>query len=50
MPDNSEFVSSVGGMLPGTEEITFCGTPALKVAGKLFTRLREDGETMVRQR
>ena len=33
--------------LPGVEEGTSYGTPALKVRGKLFARLKEDGETLV---
>lgn len=33
--------------LPGVEESTSYGTPALKVKGKSFARLREDGETLV---
>src|SRR5690349_10569126 len=33
--------------LPGVEESTSYGTPALKVKGKLFARLKEDGETLV---
>ena len=33
--------------LPGVEETTSYGTPALKVAGKLIARLWEDGETLV---
>src|SRR5437868_2507818 len=33
--------------LPGVEESTSYGTPALKVKGKLFVRLKEDGETIV---
>lgn len=32
---------------PGVEEGTSYGTPALRVAGKFFARLREDGETLV---
>jgi len=31
----------------GTEESTSYGTPALKVNRKLFTRLKEDGKTLV---
>ena len=34
-------------MLPGVEESTSYGTPALKVKGRLFARLKEDGETLV---
>jgi hypothetical protein len=33
--------------LPGAEEGTSYGTPAFKVRGKLFARLREDGESLV---
>ena len=33
--------------LPGVEEATSYGTAALKVKGKLFVRLKEDGETIV---
>ena len=33
--------------LPGVDEGTSYGTSALKVAGKLFIRLKEDGETIV---
>jgi hypothetical protein len=33
--------------LPGVEEGTSYGTPALKVHGKLIVRLKEDGETIV---
>jgi hypothetical protein len=33
--------------LPEVEESTSYGTPALKVKGKLFVRLREDGELLV---
>jgi len=32
--------------LPGVEDGTSYGTPALKVAGKLLVRLREDRETI----
>lgn len=32
---------------PGVERGTSYGTPALKVKGKLLTRLKEDGETLV---
>jgi hypothetical protein len=34
-------------LLPGTEESTSYGTPALKVKGKLMARLWEDGHTLV---
>jgi hypothetical protein len=33
--------------LPGVEEGTSYGTPALKVKGKFMARLKEDGETLV---
>ena len=33
--------------LPGVEEGTSYGTPAFRVRGKFFTRLREDGESLV---
>jgi len=34
--------------LPGVDEGTSYGTPAFKVRGKLFARLREDGTLMVK--
>ena len=40
-------VSSFARTLPGVVESTSYGTPALKVKGKLFARLKEDGETLV---
>lgn len=40
-------VVSLARTLPGVEESTSYGTPALKVRGKLFARLREDRETLV---
>jgi hypothetical protein len=39
-------VCELGLALPGVEEETSYGTPALKVAGKLLVRLKEDGETL----
>jgi hypothetical protein len=33
--------------LPGTEESTSYGTPAIKVKGKLFVRLREEQDVIV---
>lgn len=33
--------------LPGTETSTSYGTPALKVRGKLLTRLRPEGDSLV---
>jgi hypothetical protein len=40
-------VRALASALPGVEEGTSYRTPALKVAGKLLARLREDGETLV---
>jgi hypothetical protein len=40
-------VRKLGLALPETEESTSYGTPALKVKGKLFVRLREEGEIIV---
>jgi hypothetical protein len=40
-------VIAYGRTLPEVEEGTSYGTPALKVRGKLFVRLKEDGETVV---
>ena len=40
-------VRRIAGALPGAEEGTSYGTPAFKVRGKLFARLREDGESLV---
>jgi len=40
-------VSAIAAALPGVEESTSYGTPALKVNGKLMARLKEDGETLV---
>jgi hypothetical protein len=42
-----ETVRQIGLGLPHVEEGTSYGTPALKVKGKLFVRLREDNETIV---
>jgi hypothetical protein len=42
-----ERVRAIGLGLPGVEESTSYGTPALKVKGKLLVRLREDGVTLV---
>ena len=39
-------VRELGLALPGVEEETSYGTPAMKVAGKLLVRLKEDGETL----
>lgn len=40
-------VRRMGLALPNVEEGSSYGTPALKVKGKLFVRLKEDGETIV---
>ncbi|HEY2378708.1 MAG TPA: MmcQ/YjbR family DNA-binding protein [Gemmatimonadaceae bacterium] len=40
-------VRAIALALPGVEEGTSYGTAALKVKGKLFVRLKEDGETIV---
>lgn len=40
-------VVKLGRVLPEVEESTWFNTPALKVRGKAFARLREDGETLV---
>ncbi|WP_395675296.1 MmcQ/YjbR family DNA-binding protein [Inquilinus sp.] len=40
-------VCALASAWPGVERSTSYGTPALKVKGKLLTRLREDGETLV---
>jgi hypothetical protein len=40
-------VVRLGLALPGVEESTSYGTPALKVKGTLMTRLWEDGRTLV---
>jgi hypothetical protein len=40
-------VCRIGRAFPGLAESTSYGTPALKVAGRLVVRLREDGETLV---
>jgi hypothetical protein len=40
-------VCALGLALPGVERNTSYGTPALKVKGTSFARLKEDGETLV---
>ncbi|MGE0045861.1 MAG: MmcQ/YjbR family DNA-binding protein [Hyphomonadaceae bacterium] len=40
-------LARIGLALPETEESTSYGTPALKVRGKTFVRLREDGKDVV---
>ena len=42
-------VTELAGELPEVEAGTSYGTPALKVRGKGFARLREDGDTLVVQ-
>jgi hypothetical protein len=44
---NWETVREVALGLPEVEESTSYGTPAFKVRGKLFVRLKEDGESIV---
>jgi hypothetical protein len=46
MPD-WEMVCALGAELPEVEVDRWYGTPALKVAGKGFARLREDGALVV---
>ncbi len=40
-------VQEIARELPGVEDSTSYGTPALKVRGTLLARLKEDGETLV---
>ena len=40
-------VVAAGAALPEVEESTWFRTPALKVRGKSFCRMKEDGETLV---
>ena len=47
MAANYEHVMAMSRHLPGVEESTSYGTAALKVKGKLFVRLKEDGVTLV---
>ena len=42
-----ESVRLIALALPKVEEGTSYGTPAFKVAGKLFVRLHQDGESLV---
>src|SRR5205823_7717777 len=42
-----ETVRQIGLTFPHREEGTSYGTPALKVKGKLFARLEEDGDSLV---
>ena len=46
-PVSYETVCKLARLLPEVEESTSYGTPALKVRGKMFVRLKEDGETIV---
>ncbi len=40
-------VAEIGGKLPGVEVSTWYGTPALKVGGKGFCRMREGPDALV---
>jgi len=46
-PVDFERVRAAALALPGVEDGTSYGTPALKVRGKLLVRLKEDGESFV---
>lgn len=46
-PITWETVRDISLAWPGVEESTSYGTPALKVAGKLFVRLREENDVIV---
>lgn len=46
MADWEQIVSVCEAELPEVERSASYGTPALKVKGKLFARLREDGESV----
>lgn len=46
-PVTYETVREIARALPGVEEGPCYGTPGLRVRGKLFARLWEDGETLV---
>jgi len=46
-PVTYETIRSLGLTLPNVQEGTSYGTPALKVKGKLFVRLREDPDELV---
>jgi hypothetical protein len=46
-PVTFETVRRLALALPGVEEGTSYGTPALRVQKKFFARLKEDGETLV---
>lgn len=47
MPVTWEMVREIAARLPGAEETTSYGTPALQVRGKPLARLWEDGTTLV---
>ena len=47
MPVTYETIRRIAGAFPHVEESTSYGTPALKVKGKLFVRLREDPDSLV---
>ena len=44
---NWDTVREIGLALPGAEESTSYRTPAIKVGGKMFVRLREEGDVIV---
>jgi hypothetical protein len=46
-PVSYDRVREIALALPGVEDGTSYGTPALKVRGRLLVRLKEDGETIV---
>lgn len=46
-PITWDVVRQLAASLPGVEEGTSYGTPALKVRGKLFARLHQDGDAVV---
>ncbi len=46
-PDHFARVRDAAAGLPSVEQGTSYGTPALKVRGRMFVRLKEDGETLV---
>ena len=46
-PVTFETVRQIARTLPGVEEGMSWGTPGLRVKGKFFARLKEDGETLV---
>lgn len=47
VPVTLETVRQLALALPGVEEGLSYGTPAFRVRGKFFARLREDGESLV---